>query len=194
MNIKRGHPEVMTGSIEYQVVKRMGSVEVRRYPSIILATVRGRNDDSAFSILFDFISGNNQAAERIPMTAPVVPGRAEVKIDMTTPVLSDEATFSFVLPSHYEMRNAPRPMDRRIELVPVPSRHLAVLRFSGRAYVREVIERGRELLGVLKDRGVQVTNAPFLMRYNSPFAPGFMRRNEVAVEIDPESLTDGEGE
>ncbi|NLH26447.1 MAG: heme-binding protein, partial [Methanomicrobiales archaeon] len=24
---------------------------------------------------------------------------------------------------------------------------------------------------------------PFLMRYNAPYTPGFMRRNEVGVEI-----------
>jgi hypothetical protein len=181
----------MTGSIDYQVVWDLGKVEIRKYPFIILAMIRDGQDDSAFSILFDYISGNNDAGERVAMTAPVVSTRAGARIEMTAPVISDEDTFSFVLPSNLDLGTAPRPKDRRIELVPVPSRHLAVLRFSGRTYDREVMIRERELLAVLKDHDIRVKGPPFLLRYNSPFTPGFLRRNEVGVEIDPRSLDRG---
>jgi hypothetical protein len=30
---------------------------------------------------------------------------------------------------------------------------------------------------------MQAVGAPVLMRYNSPFTPGFMRRNEVGVQV-----------
>jgi hypothetical protein len=181
----------MTGSIDYQVVMDLGRVEIRKYPFIILAMVRDRQDDRAFSILFDYISGNNDGGERVPMTAPVVSTRAGARIEMTAPIIDDQDTFSFVLPAHLDLATAPRPKDRRIELVPVPSRHLAVLRFTGRTYDREVMIWERELLAVLKDRGIEATGTPFLMRYNSPFTPGFLRRNEVGVEIDPRSLHRG---
>jgi hypothetical protein len=39
------------------------------------------------------------------------------------------------------------------------------------------------LLSTLKNQNIQVKGEPILMRYNSPFTPGFLRRNEVAVEI-----------
>jgi hypothetical protein len=43
--------------------------------------------------------------------------------------------------------------------------------------------REEELLRVLKENGISTRGSPFLMRYNSPFAPGFLRRNEVGVEV-----------
>lgn len=181
----------MTESIEYEVLKSFDKVEIRRYPPILLATVRTQFDDAAFSILFDYISGNNRSGEKVPMIAPVVSRRSGARIDMTAPVISDEATFSFVLPQRFSMETAPRPSDPRIELVPVSPRDVAVLRFSGRAYLREVMEKEGELLGWLDKHNFRTKGAPFLMRYNSPFAPGFMRRNEVGVEIVGDDLPGG---
>jgi hypothetical protein len=180
----------MTEHIEYEVVRAIGDVEIRRYPSTILATVRAHFDDSAFSILFDYISGNNRIGKRIPMTAPVISTRSGTKIEMTAPVISDESTFSFVLPQGFDMETAPRPVDPRIELVHMPSRYVAALRFSGKAYTREVMEMERELLSTLQEHAIGVRGPPFLMRYNSPFTPGFLRRNEVAVEIFSEGMSE----
>jgi hypothetical protein len=39
--------------------------------------------------------------------------------------------------------------------------------------------------------GLSARSEPFLMRYNPPFMPGFLRRNEVAIEVT--SGTAGEG-
>ena len=119
----------------------------------------------------------------MPVTAPVVSTRSGTRIEMTAPVISDAGSFSFVLPPKYDMGTAPRPSDPRVELVPVPSRYIAAIRFSGRAYMREVMEREKELLAWLSERSIRPEGTPFLMRYNSPFVPGFMRRNEVAVAV-----------
>jgi hypothetical protein len=35
----------------------------------------------------------------------------------------------------------------------------------------------------LKKTGIETVGQPFLMRYDTPWMPGFLRRNEVAVEI-----------
>jgi hypothetical protein len=174
----------MTETLEYQVVRPLGPVEIRRYPMVILATVKEPDDDAAFSILFRYISGDNEAGERIAMTAPVVSqrGRGE-RIEMTTPVITGPSSFSFALPAKYDLRSAPRPRDPRITIEVVPPRLIAVLRFSGRAYAREVIAREQELLEALKKSNVATKGSPFLMRYNSPFTPGFLRRNEVGVEV-----------
>jgi hypothetical protein len=174
----------MTDHIDYQVVREVGPVEVRKYPIIILATVNDPYDDTAFSILFKYISGNNEVGERIAMTAPVVSQRARgERIEMTAPVISDRASFSFALPGKYDLRTAPRPLDPRIKIIGVPARLVATLRFSGHTHAREVIAREEELLRVLKENGIKARGSPFLMRYNSPFSPGFLRRNEVGVEI-----------
>lgn len=179
----------MTESLEYQVVRAVGPVEVRKYPLVILATVSDANDDTAFSILFRYISGNNEVGERIAMTAPVVSRsvRGE-RIEMTSPVISDRVSFSFALPGKFDLRTAPRPLDPRIRIAAVPPRLVAALRFSGRAYAQEVMVREKELLRVLRENGLSAKGSPFLMRYNSPFAPGFLRRNEVGVEIVEEGV------
>ena len=63
-------------------------------------------------------------------------------------------------------------------------RKLATLRFSWTTS-RERVERQTErLMAVLRANGVRTKGQPFLMRYNDPATPPFMRRNEVAVEVE----------
>lgn len=175
----------MTETVEYRTVREVDGVEVRRYPPIVLATVEGQYDDSAFSVLFGYISGQNRPRQKLAMTAPVVTQRdAGEAIPMTAPVLSDRGSFSFVLPSGYTVDSAPEPLDPRVRIVGLPARVVAAVRFGGRAYHREVVERERQLLDVLRKNGMTVRGRPFLMRYNSPFTPGFLRRNEVGVEVE----------
>lgn len=181
----------MTEQVSYEKVIELDGIEVRRYPPLLLARVRDPYDDAAFSILFNYISGDNEGRRRIEMTTPVISTGLGTRIEMTAPVISDASSFSFVLPSTFTIETAPLPRDNRIDLLTLPSRHVATIRFSGRAYEREVVAKGRELLSVLKKHGVRTKGEPFLMRYNSPFAPGFMRRNEVGVEVNTDDLVRG---
>lgn len=177
----------MVERLGYDVLSEEDGFEVRRYPLTVLATVRGMSDDDAFSILFRYISGSNSKREKLPMIAPVVSERAVSEhISMTVPVVSDPGSFSFVLPSSYSASSAPEPVDRRVNIVVLPDRKLAVLRFRGRAGGRAVAVRYAELLDAVGKAPFVTKGEPFLMRYNPPFLPGFMRRNEVAVEIAPD--------
>jgi hypothetical protein len=175
----------MTDEIPYSVIRTLEDIEIRAYPSIILATVHGRGDSGAFGVLFRYITGSNQSQRTIPMTAPVVSaGKGGENVSMTAPVISDRDRFSFVLPASYTMDTAPVPLDPRVQLVPIPPRHVAVLRFRGWASPRQVRYRTEDLLHGLRQAGIEPLGAPFLMRYNPPFTPGFLRRNEVGAEID----------
>jgi len=170
----------MTETIPYEEAGRTGEVEFRRYPSLILATVSGTEENETFMILFRYISGNNRPGRKVPMTAPVItPG----KITMTAPVISDANTMSFVMPATYRKEEVPEPLDKRITLQEIQPRELAVIRFRGRASDSDVARVRERLLRTLEEAKVPVAGTPFLMRYNSPFTPGFLRRNEVAVEI-----------
>ena len=62
-------------------------------------------------------------------------------------------------------------------------RELAVIRFRGKASARDVAQVRERLLKALEEAKVPLAGTPFLMRYNPPFTPGFLRRNEVGVEI-----------
>jgi effector-binding domain-containing protein len=114
------------------------------------------------------------------MTSPVI---TPEKIAMTTPVISETNAMSFVLPASYSMKEVPEPIDTRIRIQEIPSRELAVIRFSGRASASDVAQVRERLLKKLEESNIMVVGTPFLMRYNAPYTPGFMRRNEVGVEI-----------
>ena len=170
----------MTETIGYEESGGVGEVEFRRYPSIILATVTGTNENENFWILFRYITGNNRSEKKLPMTSPVI---TPEKIAMTTPVVSETNAMSFILPAAYSMKEVPEPIDTRIRVQEIPPRELAVIRFSGRASTSDVAQVRDRLLKKLETSTITVVGTPFLMRYNAPYTPGFMRRNEVGVEI-----------
>lgn len=82
----------------YEVTKRDGSLELRRYKRYLTASVTVRAGshngaaNAAFGLLADYIFGNNSAAGSIPMTTPVTTSRADgTQIDMTAPVTTSRS-------------------------------------------------------------------------------------------------------
>lgn len=175
----------MVENVQYDVVKKMDTVEIRKYPKILVATVKGMGDNEAFSILFDYIAGKNRSSRGIPMTAPVISSEyGSEKIPMTVPVVSGRNSFSFVMPSSYSVYTIPEPVDSRMVIEEVPERRVAVITFRGRTGPRTVQKRTEALLEILRRHNIQPRDEPFLMRYNPPFTPGFLRRNEIGVRIE----------
>ncbi len=58
-----------------------------------------------------------------------------------------------------------------------------MIRFKGYARRKSVGEVKSRLLSALQKSGTATVGEPFLMRYNSPWTLGFMRRNEIGIEI-----------
>lgn len=174
----------MTESAPYEVLETIENVEIRQYPTLVLAKVTGLSDDYAFRVLFRYITGENKPRKEVAMTVPVIStGTTYKRIAMTRPVISDDLSFSFVMPSIYSISTVPEPLDERVKMTEIRARKLAVLRFSGRAHEDAVKERQWELLKTLEKKNIKAKGEPFLMRYNGPGAPGFLRRNEIAVEL-----------
>jgi hypothetical protein len=170
----------MTETVPYKITGNAGAIEFRQYPALVLATVRGDGDDSGFSLLFAYITGSNHLQGKLSMTSPVITSR---QIAMTAPVVSDKMTMSFVMPPGKSRDDIPVPLDSRVQILMLPEREVAVIRFRGYAGPDEVAATTIQLLDGLKKAGIEPVGAPFLMRYNPPWTPGFLRRNEVAVEI-----------
>ena len=167
-------------TIPYAVTGTSGEIEFRHYPELVLATVDTGDDNAGFNLLFAYISGSNRPQEKIPMTAPVITSQ---KIPMTAPVVSDAGSMSFVMPAGTTREGTPDPLDSRVRIVTIPERDIAVIRFSGYAPQEDVDAATSRLQDGLKNEGVVAAGQPFLMRYDSPWTPGFLRRNEVATEI-----------
>jgi hypothetical protein len=171
----------MVQSIKYELVKKLGTVEIRLYPKIVIAKVSNLEADS-FGLLFRFLSGNNTQKEKVKMTTPVV----SQEIKMTSPVLSDfsnQGYMAFVMPRDFSLETTPLPLDSRVKIEEVPSRLVAVLRFSGSWSDDHFEEKTQELLQELANAKMATVGSVFTMLYNPPFTPGFLRRNEVAIEV-----------
>lgn len=178
----------------YTVVTKAGNIEVRRYEAYIVAEtmVSGTEMDEAssagFRKLFKYISGNNRSSTDIAMTAPVISERSE-KIEMTAPVTTVRSpegyVIAFVLPKQFTMQTAPVPNDSSIHIREVPSRTVAVIRFSGRWTDENMQEHEKELLLWLKEQQMLPMSIPVVARYDPPFMPWFLRRNEIQIEITP---------
>jgi hypothetical protein len=186
----------------YQVVREGPEFELRRYQPQLLAEtkVQGRFDKvggKAFRILADYIFGNNQAAEKIAMTAPVTQrpaasddDQAGTRIAMTAPVTqrpaqtdADSFIISFVMPSRFSLDTVPRPHDPRVTLREEPGRLMAVLRYAGGWGEPRYRTHETQLLDAVRAAGLTSVGKPLYARYNSPFSLPFLRRNEVMVEV-----------
>ncbi len=176
----------MVPSVKYEVIRKLENVEIRRYPKIVIAKVSNYESDS-FGLLFRFISGNNIQKEKVKMTTPVVSQDYSQEIKMTSPVLSEfsnEGYMAFVMPSELNLETTPVPLDNRVSIEELPSRTIAVLRFSGSWSQDHFEKETQQLLKEIADAKVKIKGRVFTMLYNPPFTPSFLRRNEVAIEVE----------
>jgi hypothetical protein len=123
------------------------------------------------------------------MTAPVTQAAASEKIAMTAPVTQEKAgdrwRVAFVLPSSYTLANAPQPTDTRVTLAQVPERLAASVRYSGTWSRVRYEENLKALERFIVERGLQPIGEPVFARYNPPFMPWFLRRNEILIPVEP---------
>lgn len=178
---------------EYALVYQEEMFELREYaPHIIAETqVTGGFEDAgneAFGRLFRYISGNNEAQQKVAMTSPVGQIAESQKIAMTSPVgqeqQGDKWAVSFMMPASFTLETTPIPKDPAIVIRQVPARYIAAVRYSGfwseRAYRRNLAE----LQSWVSARGYSVVGEPIWARYNPPFLPWFLRRNEILIPIE----------
>lgn len=187
-----GSITMATEEPKYNIIKTDGDIEIREYTSYCIAetfiSTPDFNDASnaGFKKLFGFISGKNRSNKDIQMTAPVTTSRSE-KIEMTAPVTStktsDGFVVSFVMPEGFTLETTPAPIDSTITIREVKARTVAVIRFSGRWTSTSMDEHEKELLQWLTTNGYLPIGQSVIARFDPPFMPWFMRRNEIQFEI-----------
>lgn len=181
----------------YQSVATVGAIDIRLYGERIAAqTVVTGNSDTArnqgFRRLAGYIFGGNAQRASIAMTAPVSQAGTggSQTIAMTAPVAQtpsgvDRWTVQFFMPAAYALDELPIPNDPTVELVVVPAETYAVVRFSGVGSVRAVETHKAQLLAGLAGSGWTVRGEPVVWFYDPPWTLPPMRRNEVAVRVEP---------
>jgi hypothetical protein len=178
---------------KYTVVEREGNFELRQYePHLVAETiVEGDFDEvgnEGFRRLFDYISGKNRKQQSISMTAPVSQEADSEKISMTAPVnqvrVGGKYRITFLMPAKYTMETLPEPLDTRVELKEVPGQLIAALRYSG-TWSRDRYEKKRvRLQALMRQKGLEPAGEAIFARYNPPFMPWFLRRNEVLILVE----------
>jgi hypothetical protein len=172
----------------YKVTERFGLIEVRQYGARIAAEITFADDEAAarsdgFRKLARYIFGDNVSRQSIAMTAPVAQ-----QIAMTAPVGQMPAeggawTIRFFLPAVLMVETAPAPLDPAIHIVAVPPASMAVLRFSGIPRPARVAIERKRLMSGLRASSWMAMGDPVTWFYESPWALPWLRRNEVAVEV-----------
>lgn len=184
----------MTEQQRYEVLARLPDVEIRRYPVHLVAEVEVDASFSdagtrAFGMLVSYISGRNTARSKVAMTAPVLQQPAAERIAMTSPVLQRAGTepgrhtVAFVMPADYSLETLPSPADPRVSLREVPAEVAAARSFSGRWTSTAYEQNLAELLVAVRAAGYTVAGPPRFARFDPPWTPWFLRRNEVVVPV-----------
>jgi hypothetical protein len=182
----------MTAEVPYHVRATHGGVELRHYPRHVTADVEVRASadkagNRAFRTLASYINGQNRAKQSLAMTAPVLQESGE-RLAMTAPVLQESLqdelwVISFVLPESRPLAQYPEPLDDRITLREVPAHESAAIKWTGRWTYRSVEEHTQELLDVMRRMKWSASGTPIWARYDPPWKPFFLRRNEVLIHV-----------
>ena len=176
----------------FKVETQDAAFEIRAYAPHILAetVVEGSLEDAgnqAFGRLFRYISGANRSHNKVAMTTPVSQQRAGEKIAMTAPVgqqrVQDKWAVSFMMPAGYTLETLPVPEDPQVKLRLVPARRMAAVRYSGFWSEKRYLSHKQELETWMRTKGLTAAGDPVWARYNPPFTPWFLRRNEILIPV-----------
>lgn len=177
----------------YVLISKDKAFEIREYtPHVVAETLVEGNmqnvSNKAFMKLFRYISGSNVSRSKVAMTAPVSQQVKGEKIPMTAPVgqqwVDEKWLISFMMPKSYSLTTLPQPQDTSITLRQVPAQRMAVLRYSGMWNEKNDLSQERELTAWMSKMGLTPIGNTIWARYNPPFTPWFLRRNEVMILID----------
>jgi len=177
---------------EYSVFLNQDKLEIRDYaPSIVAEVIV--NDDfedasgAAFRKLFNYISGDNTGRNKIAMTSPVSQKPEPEKIAMTSPVGQRKSeqgwAVSFMMPASYTMDSIPLPDDPSVVIREIPAYRAAAIRYSGSWSEKAYKKQLALLLEWIEAENLEIVGETVWARYNAPFTPWFMRRNEILIPI-----------
>jgi hypothetical protein len=187
---------MMAAAIEeprYTVVQQLDGIEVREYAPYLVAevTVPGpaaEAGNQGFGLLAGYIFGKNKGERKIEMTAPVTQAAAPAKIEMTAPVSQQPTAggyvVQFAMPARFTLATLPEPVDPAVRLREVPGGRYAVLRYSGSWSESNYREHLEQLQRAVAKAGLRTVGEPVYARYDAPYVPWFMRRNEIWLRLE----------
>ena len=167
----------MTERQKFDFVKKIPrtKVEIRRYHPCVIADVLVEAPYSqaaslGFRPLVTYISKNN-----IAMTAPVLQESTD----------SSSWIISFVMPEGMTVADLPNPQSSKVTLRTLAEQLAAVLPFTGITTTSKIQEKESELRLALTNESLTPIGTLRIARFDPPWKPGFLRYNEVILDINP---------
>jgi DNA gyrase inhibitor GyrI len=164
-------------SAPYKVVSSYGKFELRDYAGLTVVETRmvggGNGSDGSFNRLFRFITGGNDAKQKIAMTTPVLMSGEDTN-----------ATMAFVMPASMKTAEVPKPSDGSVTVRELLAGRFAVLRFSGGRNAKNEAESLERLQAWMKQEGLKELSLPIYGYFDPPWTPAFLRRNEVMARVE----------
>jgi DNA gyrase inhibitor GyrI len=161
---------------EYKVLKKEGGFEIREYPSVVVVSTPMEGPDpskgTSFKRLFRYISGENQAKQKISMTTPVFTSQEKLGRQM-----------SFVVPKDIVEKGAPEARSKVVRIDTMVAGKFAVYRFSGSWDAKRFEDAKLKLTNWVLVKQLSPTEEPMVANYDPPFTPSFLKRNEVLVRL-----------
>lgn len=90
----------------------------------------------------------------------------------------------FAMPREWTLETLPEPLDSQVTLREIPARTVAVIRYSGTWSQHRYEKHLKMLQGALEQAGLRWHGAALWARYDPPWMPWFLRRNEIWLELD----------
>lgn len=182
----------MTEKQRYVVLDGFAGFELRHYPAHLRAEIEvdGTFSDAAnraFGTLAAYISGRNDTATKVAMTAPVVQEPVPASGATATVVMPagepDRHVIGFIMPAGYNHDTLPAPTDARITVRDVPEQLVAARAFTGRWTEPAYDQHLATLEAAVAEAGFRPVGQPQFARFDPPWTPWFLRRNEVLMPV-----------
>ncbi|MFM8231044.1 MAG: SOUL family heme-binding protein [Chthoniobacterales bacterium] len=155
---------------DYKTLEQDGKFEVREYPAMTVA--RTAMGDGDFMRLFRYISGGNEAEQKIAMTAPVLVQHK-----------GEDRGMSFVVPREVAAKKVPAPKADDVAVDEMPAAKFAVFTYSGRRTDANEAEALSKLRAWAEKKNLKTEGEPVFAYYDPPWTLPFMRRNEVMLRV-----------
>lgn len=173
-----------TQSVAYEHRRLGGGVELRQYPTLVVAETVAETADAARNRLQSYLTGANVAEATIPPTTPTRTNSQPVAL--TTPTAQQSSTpvrVGAYLPPTYSPQTAPTPTNTAVTLTVETPRTIAVR--SVPWYRRsERFERAeKQLLSTVETHDLVAVGSPFVFNYDNSLRGSLTGRTEVAIEV-----------
>ena len=179
----------------FTVTQRGEAFDVRAYPQTIVAetVVEGPWSDAStegFRRLAGYIFGGNHKRSKIAMTAPVGTQDAGDRLAKAGPDTlrrqGNAWVVTFTMPATMTLATLPVPNDSRVTLRALPARLVAVRKMPGWWSEANFAQDSAALLQAVRAAGLEPgPNPPVMARFNPPWTPFFLRRNEMWLDLAP---------